>query len=49
MLKNVIVHQLLAPELSCQNLELLFNDGFEGAYGFYEAIFYLCKFREIVR
>ncbi len=31
---------MVNPELSCQNLELLFNDGFEGAYGFYEAIDY---------
>ncbi len=31
---------MVAPEVSCQNLETLFNDGFEGAYGFYEAIDY---------
>ncbi len=31
---------MIAPEVSCQNLELLFDDGFEGDYGFYEAIDY---------
>jgi len=31
---------MIAPHASCQNLELLSADGFEGAYGFYEAIDY---------
>ena len=31
---------MVAPEVSCQNLELLLSDGFEGPYGFYEAIDY---------
>jgi cyclic beta-1,2-glucan synthetase len=31
---------MVAPEVSCQNLELLSDQGFEGAYGLYEAIDY---------
>jgi len=31
---------MVAPEVSCENLESLFDAGFEGDYGFYEAIDY---------
>lgn len=31
---------MVAPEAACNNLELLRSDGFEGDYGFYEAIDY---------
>ncbi len=31
---------MVDPEASCQNLELLFDSGFEGEYGFYEAVDY---------
>ncbi len=31
---------MVAPEASCQNLELLTSEGFEGTYGYYEAIDY---------
>lgn len=31
---------MIAPEKACANLQLLTNEGFEGAYGFYEAIDY---------
>jgi len=31
---------MVAPEKACRNLELLYEQGFEGRYGFYEAIDY---------
>jgi len=31
---------MVAPEVSCQNMELLSDSGFEGAYGLYEAVDY---------
>jgi cellobiose phosphorylase len=31
---------MIAPEKACENLELLYEQGYEGRYGFYEAIDY---------